>query len=257
MVNLNHRKGDILSFITPDPGNPSIGLVRMSDRQMRYVAIAEGFLPKHPKWRSDEMVITDEQRLVIRIMFNCCASILFRKDGEEPRGVLIYLHRDGVVAAESKNKQTEIHCFSCVGDCIDYYINDFIPNHYEEPPYAFQFTLPTDRKSYPVPRAELFPERLKRAVLSLLKQSDGEDSERYEVEAGYVHGWDDAKTSVHLIANDHNGQIGALSFVMCDNCIWGVYAEKEREARLKVMGSTEAQNMFCQFIDAFAEEGGV
>ena len=70
-----------------------------------------------------------------------------------------------------------------------------------------------------------------------------------------IDDWDNPKYSLQLHANNRKDEVGFISFLFCKNCIWAIYPYKENYARVKVMGSAEAQNKFCEFICSFADCG--
>ena len=257
MNDSNNKKDTILSYITPDPINPEYGLVRLSNSALKYIACEEGFLPDPFNRDCSPFEITDEQRIVVRIMFNRHTSILLRKSGSEEKQVILYLHEDGIVAAENETStMVALRCFDMIEDCIGYYINDFRPTTFDVPLYPFKFLVPTDKTLYQEPHEYKFSQKLKTLVKTKLWESDNGERKRYNIEASYIDEWDNAQIGIHLIATTQNNNLGFLSFTICDSCIWGIYPEEENYARVKVMGSTEAQNKFCEFVDTFYVSGG-
>lgn len=254
----NNKRETILSYISPDPSNPEFGLVRLSNSQIQYIACDEGFLEEPHNDSSSKYYITDEQRLVVRVMFNRHTSILLRKSGLEEKQIILYLHDDGIVAAENESaSMVALHCFESIEDCVAYYINSFIPENIDPPVYPYKFLVPTDQTLYQEPHKFRFSEKIKALVCTKLWETDKGDKRRYSVETGYMNEWDNAKWGIHLLATTQKNEIGFLSFTICNDCIWGVYPEEKNYARVKVMGSTEAQNKFCEFIDSFSRSGGV
>ena len=81
------------------------------------------------------------------------------------------------------------------------------------------------------------------------------DNHRFNVEKSYISEWDKPRFSLQLHANNQDGEVGFISFLFCDTCIWAIYPYEKDYARVKVMGSAEAQNKFCEFITAFSGYG--
>ena len=252
MNNPNNKRETILSYISPDPRNPDFGLVKLTNSQMQFIACEEGFLEEPFTKGNAEFNITDEQRLVVRVMFNRHTSILLRKSGAEEKQVILYLHDDGIVAAENETtSMVALHCFESLEDCVAFYINSFIPESISSPVYPYKFLVPTDKTLYQEPHNYRFSDKVKALVRKRLRETDQGDKRRYSIETGYMNAWDNAKLGIHLLATTQENKIGFLSFAICDDCIWGVYPEEKNYACVKVMGSTEAQNKFCEFIDSF------
>ena len=170
--------------------------------------------------------------------------------------VIIYFHEDGIISCENEVPDTVVfHCFATVDDLLAYHINDFVSADYTELQYPFQFLIPTDRTLYEKLHTISYSQKLKDAVIKKLKTSDENDNYRFNVEKSYIDEWDKPRFSLQMHANNQAGEIGFISFLFCDSCIWAIYPYEKNYARVKVMGSAEAQNKFCEFITAFAGSG--
>lgn len=246
---------DFLSYITPDPAYPAGGFVRINNSKIKYIAQAEGVpLPDNV---ASQGIIGDEERLVVKIMINHDSTILIKKECETPKQVIVYFHRDGIVSCENESPEVKVfHCFETIDDLAAYHINAFICAEYEEPEYPYHFLVPTDSTLYREPHTISYAEKLKQAVLQKLKETDVNHPERLQIEKSYMDEWETPRYSLQLHANDRYGNVGFISFLFCRTCIWAVYPYKKDYARVKVMGSAEAQNKFVEFICSFTEGGG-
>lgn len=242
-----------LSYITPDPGFPQAGIVRITNSGIRYIAKMEGFI-------SDEAsnilrAITDEQRIVVRIMFNHSVALQIKRDGANKKQLYIFVHEDGIISCENESSETVLfHCFSNIDDLLSYHICDFIPSEYDEPSCQFHFLVPTDKILYKEPHTKSNSQNLKNAVLQKLRLANSLENNSMDIERMYVEEWEHPNSFLVLHANNNKGDVGFLSFTICDNCIWCVYPFENNIARVRVMGSAEAQNKFCEFVRSFAND---
>ena len=245
---------DFLSYITPDPNYPNAGIVRMTNNTIQYIAKAEGFI--EDEVINQTKIISDEERLVVKIMFHHHATILLKRKKQNEKQLIMYFHQDGIISCENETSDRIVfHCFSNINDLLVYHINDFISADYKELEYPFHFLVPTDGTLYKEPHHISYSQKLKNSVLKKLKASSINDSRRFHIEKNYIEEWDKPKFTIQLHANNENGEIGFLSFLFCENCIWAVYPYEKDCARVKVMGSAEAQNKFCEFITVFSDKG--
>lgn len=244
-------ENSFLSYITPDPIYPKAGIVRITNSNIKYIAKSEGFInyeiPNHTS------IITDEERLVVKIMFNHNGTVFLKQERQNNKQLIIYFHEDGIISCENESSEMIVfHCFSVVDDLLTYHISDFISADYEEPQYPFHFLVPTDNTLYEKPYTISYSQKLKEAVLKKLKASNLNDVGRYIIEKKYIDEWDSPKSTLQLHANNRAGEIGFISFLFCASCIWAIYPYEKNYARVKVMGSAEAQNRFCEFIYSFS-----
>lgn len=247
-------ENDFLSYISPDPDYPKFGLVSITTNNIKYIAKAEGFIDEEVMNHSK--IIMDEERLVVKIIFNHNSAILLKKEGDDDKQVIIYFHEDGIISCENKSSDVVMfHCFATLDDVLAYHISDFVLADYLEPQYPFHFLVPTDRTLYKEPHMLSYSQKLKNAVIRKLKASDMNDNHRFNVEKSYINEWDKPRFSLQLHANNQEGEVGFISFLFCDTCIWAIYPYEKDYARVKVMGSAEAQNKFCEFITAFSGYG--
>lgn len=247
-------ENSFLSYISPDPKYPDVGMVRITNSKIKYIAKSEGFYDLEDV--NNVGVITDEERLVVKIMLNHNGTVLLKRERENDKQVIAYFHEDGIVSCENESLELSVfHCFSTVDDLLSYHINDFVSVNYGTPKYPFHFLVPTDDTLYREPHTISYSQKLKRAVFHKLRETDGNNSQRFQEEKSYIDDWDNPKYSLQLHANNRKGEVGFISFLFCKNCIWAIYPYKENYARVKVMGSAEAQNKFCEFICSFADCG--
>lgn len=61
-------ENSFLSYISPDPKYPDVGMVRITNSKIKYIAKSEGFYDLEDV--NNVGVITDEERLVVKIMLN-------------------------------------------------------------------------------------------------------------------------------------------------------------------------------------------
>lgn len=251
-------ENDFLSYITPDSNYPDAGIVRITNSKIKYIVKSEGFLDL--KDVNHKGVITDEERLVVKIMFNHNSTVLLKRERkgerENDKQLIIYFHEDGIVSCENESSEISVfHCFATVDDLLAYHINDFVSANYDQPKYPFQFLVPTDSTLYREPHGISYSQKLRRAVLQKLRQADVSNSERFQIERSYVDEWNVPQYSLQVHANNLAGEVGFISFLFCKNCIWAIYPYEKNYARVKVMGSAETQNKFCEFICSFAVDG--
>lgn len=245
---------DFLSYISPDPKCPEIGFVRIANSKIRYIAELEGFHNIENGSKVD--VVTDEERLIVKIMLNHTSTILLKRECLDDKQVIIYIHEDGIISCENELPEIKVfHCFSTLDDLLAYHINDFVSDSYDEPKYPFHFLVPTDNTLYREPHSISYSEKLKQSILSKLKESNGTNLKRFDIEKSYVEEWNTPTYSLQLHANNHVGNVGFISFLFCKSCIWAIYPYEDDYARVKVIGSAEAQNKFCEFICSFADSG--
>lgn len=189
-------------------------------------------------------------------MHNHSSTVLLKREREADKQVIIYFHEDGVVSCENEMDDTTVfHCFATMDDLLAYHINDFISAEYDEPLYPYHFLVPTDNTLYKEPHTISYSQKLKQAVFRRLRETNVNDDRRFQIEKSYIEAWDESRYSVQLHANSLAGEIGFISFLFCKNCIWAIYPYEKDYARVKVMGSAEAQNKFCEFISSFADHG--
>lgn len=247
-------ENNFLSYISPDPKWPEVGIVRIANSKIKYIAKSEGFFNLEDV--SQVGFITDEERLVVKIMLNHNSTVLLKREHINDKQVIIYFHEDGIVSCENEMSGISVfHCFSNMEDLLAYHINDFVSAVYEEPRYPFQFMVPTDSTLYREPHTISYSHKLKQAVLRKLKETDGADLKRFDIEKSYVYDWDAPKYSLQLHANNRAGEVGFISFLFCENCVWAIYPYEDNYVRVKVMGSVEVQNKFCDFVSSFADCG--
>ena len=253
-MNGDSVRKEFLYFITPDPNFPEAGIVRITNNNIKFIAKMEGFIDE--TITNNEKIITDEERLVVKIMFNHDGSVLLKKERHDDRQLIIYFHDDGIVSCENEDSDMVLfHCFASVEDLLAYHINDYISVDYNEPQYPFHFLVPTDGTLYREPHTIFFSEKIKTVVTNKLKTTDANDTRRFRIEKSYIDEWDKPYFSLQLFANNQAGEIGFISFLFCDTCIWAIYPYEKDYARVKVIGSAEAQNKFCEFIMAFSGDG--
>lgn len=251
----NTLDNDFLSYITPDPKNPNVGLVRLTNDTIKAIAKSEGFL--NIDVSSHSKFISDEERLVVKIMFNHTRTALLKRETKnDSKQLIIFFHEDGVISCENEASETVIfHCFASVDDLLAYHLNEYVDADYDEPVYPFHFLVPTDLTLYKEPHTITFSQKLKRSVLAKLTISDQNDFMRFQKESSYVNEWDNPRYVLQVHANNSSEEIGFISFVFCKSCIWAIYPYEKNYARVKVMGSAEAQNKFCDFIHSFTDSG--
>lgn len=253
-MNGDFVRKEFLSFITPDPNFPEAGIVRITNNNIKFIARVEGFIGE--TITNNEKIITDEERLVVKIMFNHDGAVLLKKEQYDDRQSIIYFHEDGIISCENEDSDMVLfHCFASVEDLLAYHINDYISVDYNEPQYPFHFLVPTDGILYKEPHTMLYSKKIKNKVINKLKMSDAKDIRRFQIEKRYIDEWDKPYFSLQLHANNQAGEIGFISFLFCDTCIWAIYPYEKDYACVKVIGSAEAQNKFCEFITAFSGNG--
>ena len=247
-------ENNFLSYITPDPNYPKAGIVRITNNNIKYIAKSEGYI--NCEIPNNTNIITDEERLVVKIMFNHDGAVFLKQERQNNKQLIIYFLEDGIVSCENESSEMVVfHCFSGVDDLLAYHINDFIPADYDELQYQFQFLMPTDSTLYEEPHTISYSQKIKAAVLKKIKVSDLNDIGRYNIKKQYIDEWDSPKSTLQLHANNRAGEIGFISFLFCASCIWAIYPYEKNYARVKVMGSAEAQNKFCEFIHSFSDNG--
>lgn len=247
-------ENDFLSYITPDPNYPNAGIVRITNSKIKHIAKSEGFFDLEDV--NHKGVVTDEERLVVKIMINHNGTVLLKRECENNKQLIIYFHEDGIVSCENESSEISVfHCFATVDDLLAYHINDFVSANYDEPKYPFQFLVPTDNTLYREPHGISYSQKLRWAVLQKLRETDVNNSERFQIEKSYIDEWNVPQYSLQLHANNRAGEVGFISFLFCKNCIWAIYPYEKNYARVKVMGSAETQNKFCEFICSFADNG--
>ena len=245
---------DFLSYITPDPRYPKAGIVRISNNKIKYIAKKEGFIGDETT--NYTKIISDEERLVVKILFNHYSTVFLHRDLNSKNQLSIFFHKDGIISCENEaHDVVAFHCFSEAEDLLAYHINDFIPADYDNPLYPFHFLIPTDGTLYKEPHTINYSEKLKTKLLEKLRNAEKADINRYKIEKQYIEEWDSPSTILRLFANNQSGEVGLLAFLFCESCIWAIYPYENNYARIKVMGSTEAQNKFCEFITSFADIG--
>ena len=121
--------------------------------------------------------------------------------------------------------------------------------------YNFKFLLPREFNVFYATNTFFYSQKIKAAVLKKIKVSDLNDIGRYNIKKKYIDEWDSPKSTLQLHANNRAGEIGFISFLFCASCIWAIYPYEKNYARVKVMGSAEAQNKFCEFIHSFSDNG--
>lgn len=243
----------ILSLITPDPSFPKSGMVRMFNRTIHSVAEEEGFLPKIDS--EYKVRITDEQRIVVKIMFNRFASVVLKRVGRKHKKVIMYLHKDGVVSAETVNdKETAFHYFVGIDDCISYYINDFVPNQYKSAIVSTCVEIPYDKIIFLGNSQNMSAQLVNSSIVDSLKKSLLEFDSNNNIEVKYLDELKDETDSMIMVANGVES-LGLLSLTYCKNCIWAVYPHNKNSAKLKAINSIEAQNKFCEFLVSYWEDG--
>lgn len=246
---------DFLSYITPDPKYPSSGLVRLTNETIKAIAKSEGYL--YTDVSSNSNFVSDEERLVVKIMFNHTGTVLLKREMKDnSKQLIIFFHEDGVISCEYEAAETVIfHCFASVDDLLAYHLNEYVDAGYDEPVYPFQFLVPTDLSLYKEPHTVTFSQKLKHSVLEKLKVSEKNNLIRFQHESSYVNEWDNPRYVLLLHANNSSEELGFISFIFCKNCIWAIYPYEKNYARVKVMGSAETQNKFCDFIHSFTDNG--
>ena len=138
---------DFLSYITPDPNYPNVGIVRITNSKIKHIAKAVGFLDLEDV--NHKGAITDEERLVVKIMINHKGTVLLKRERENDKQLIIYFHEDGIVSCETESSEISVfHCFATVDDLLAYHINDFVSTNYDEPKYPFHFLVPADNTLY-------------------------------------------------------------------------------------------------------------
>lgn len=247
-------ENDFLSYITPDPNYLEAGIVRITNSKIKHIAKSEGFLELEDVKHMG--VITDEERLVVKIIINHSSTVLLKRECENDKQLIVYFHEDGIVSCENESSATSVfHCFSTVDDLLAYHIHDFVSANYDEPKYPFCFLVPTDNTLYRESHTISYSQKLRVAALQKLRETDANNSERFQIEKSYIDEWEAPQYSLQLHANNRVGKVGFISFLFCKNCIWAIYPYEENYARIKVMGSAETQNKFCEFICSFADNG--
>lgn len=162
-------ENSFLSYISPDPKYPDVGMVRITNSKIKYIAKSEGFYDLEDV--NNVGVITDEERLVVKIMLNHNGTVLLKRERENDKQVIAYFHEDGIVSCENESLELSVfHCFSTVDDLLSYHINDFVSVNYGTPKYPFHFLVPTDDTLYREPHTISYSQKLKRAVFHKLRQ---------------------------------------------------------------------------------------
>ena len=69
-------ENNFLSYISPDPKWPEVGIVRIANSKIKYIAKSEGFFNLEDV--SQVGFITDEERLVVKIMLNHNSTVLLK-----------------------------------------------------------------------------------------------------------------------------------------------------------------------------------
>lgn len=174
-------ENSFLSYISPDPKYPDVGMVRITNSKIKYIAKSEGFYDLEDV--NNVGVITDEERLVVKIMLNHNGTVLLKRERENDKQVIAYFHEDGIVSCENESLELSVfHCFSTVDDLLSYHINDFVSVNYGTPKYPFHFLVPTDDTLYREPHTISYSQKLKRAVFHKLRETDGNNSQRFQEE---------------------------------------------------------------------------
>ena len=112
-------ENSFLSYISPDPKYPDVGMVRITNSKIKYIAKSEGFYDLEDV--NNVGVITDEERLVVKIMLNHNGTVLLKRERENDKQVIAYFHEDGIVSCENESLELSVfHCFSTVDDLLSY-----------------------------------------------------------------------------------------------------------------------------------------
>lgn len=94
-------ENSFLSYISPDPKYPDVGMVRITNSKIKYIAKSEGFYDLEDV--NNVGVITDEERLVVKIMLNHNGTVLLKRERENDKQVIAYFHEDGIVSCENES----------------------------------------------------------------------------------------------------------------------------------------------------------
>ena len=92
-------ENDFLSYITPDPNYLEAGIVRITNSKIKHIAKSEGFLELEDVKHMG--VITDEERLVVKIIINHSSTVLLKRECENDKQLIVYFHEDGIVTCEN------------------------------------------------------------------------------------------------------------------------------------------------------------
>ena len=240
----------ILDFITPDVDNPDIGKIKLTHDQLLSAGIQEGFVPGDI---DSTIKVTDEIKLVSRIIYNRSSSILLRrvyKDRAEDQEIL-YLHPDGAISVKNNDKNMICHCFDNLKDIFDYYSKNYLVVNYPDTPNRIKFEIKTTKELYENSKKEKISSRVKRSVIERLKTYTVNKDELAN-EIRYVDNLDKVDNTLILFGNSDNSGINMLYIAFCKDCIWAIYPSDDNYSTFKVINQSELHNRVFEFIESFS-----